>query len=103
MPSLEVDNYGVPVVTAYAEYFEEALEATTAIKPESTVEPALEEFDLEHVLKRLPAAPDPTDTQSAEGSRQRNSSKFAIIETAVRGLLSNLIVRRFLAHSFDMD
>lgn len=97
MPSLEVDSYGVPAVTAYAEYFEKAVADTTAIKPEATVEPALEESDLEDVLQRLPVAPESTDTTtSTAGLRQRNSSKFATIETAARGLLSNLIVRRFL-------
>lgn len=94
MPSLEVDSYGVPAVTAFAEYFEEALEASTAIKPEATVEPALDESDLEDVLQRLPAAPEPVEAPDTGGLRQRNSSKFAIIETAARGLLSNLIVRR---------
>lgn len=103
MPSLEVDSYGVPAVTAFAEYFEEALEATTAIKPEVTVEPALEESDLDDVLKRLPAAPESADAQSIGGLRQRNSSKFATIETASRGLLSNLIVRRVLLIGFHSN
>lgn len=97
MPYLEVDSFGVPAVTAFAEYFEEALEATAAIKPEATVEPALEESDLEDVLRRLPVAPETADAQSTGGLRQRNSSKFATIETAARGLLSNLIVRRLHA------
>lgn len=101
MPSLKVDSYGVPAVTAFAEYFEEALETTAAIKPEATVEPALEQSDLEDVLERLPAAPEPTDTKTAGGLRQRNSSKFATIETAARGLLSNLIVRRVSLFCYD--
>lgn len=103
MPSLEVDSYGVPAVTAFAEYFEEALETTASIKPEVTVEPVLEESNLEDVLKRLPAAPEPADAQTAGGLRQRNSSKFATIETAARGLLSNLIVRRVPLLYFNSD
>lgn len=92
MPSLEVDSYGVPAVTAFAEYFEEALGVASSIKPEATVEPVLDESDLEDVLGRLPAAPEPTEPHNTAGLRQRNSSKYATIETAARGLLSNLIV-----------
>lgn len=101
MPSLEVDSYGVPAVTAYADFFEEALEATGAIKPESTVEPALEESDLEAVLSRLPGTSVTAGSQSPAGPRQRNNSKFAAIETAARGLLSNLIVRGALTSSYQ--
>ncbi|KAF3769992.1 hypothetical protein M406DRAFT_343949 [Cryphonectria parasitica EP155] len=94
MPSLEVDNYGVSAVTAYVEFFEEALEATSVIKLEPTVEPALEESDLEDVLSRLPGtSSDLAEFQGLAGPRQRGNAKFATIETAARGLLSNLIAR----------
>lgn len=92
MPSFEVDSYGVAAVTDYVNFFEGALEAASTIKPEATIEPALEEADLEETLSRLPATPETTDSQNLSGPRQRNNSKFATIETAARGLLSNLIV-----------
>lgn len=92
MAPLDVDSYGIPSVTVLIDFFEEALESASAIKPEATVEPALEDSDLEDVLSRLPFTAEATESSTAAGARQRNSSKFAIIETAARGLLSNLIV-----------
>lgn len=97
MAPLDVDSYGITSVTALVEFFERALERASAIKPEATVEPALEEADLEDVLSQLPVAAEAGDSETLAGARQRNSSKFAIIETAARGLLSNLIVRADLA------
>lgn len=99
MPSLEVDSYGIPAVVAFVNFFEEALEVAGTIKPEAAVEPALEESDLEDVLSRLPAAAESPDSQPAAGPRQRNNAKFATIETAARGFLSNLIVCGTLAPS----
>lgn len=98
MAPLDVDSYGISSVTVLIDFFEEALERASAIKPEVTVEPALEDADLEDVLCRLPVTAEATESQNVAGSRQRNSSKFAIIETAARGLLSNLIVRVDLTH-----
>lgn len=94
MPSLEVDNYGVPAVTTFVSFFEEALEVASSVKPTTTIEPALEESDLEDVLSRLPETPGSSETQEGADSRQKNNQKFAVIETAARGLLSNLIVGR---------
>lgn len=99
MPSLEVDSYGIPAVTAFVDFFEEVLEVAGKIKPETAVEPALEESDLEDVLSRLPAVAELPDSQPTVGPRQRNNSKFATIETAARGFLSNLIVRGALTSS----
>ncbi|PSS03790.1 THO complex subunit 1 transcription elongation factor-domain-containing protein [Coniella lustricola] len=93
MPSFEIDSYGVAAVTEYVNFFEEALEAASIIKPEAAIEPVLEESDLEATLSRLPGTSEITDAQSLSGPRQRNNSKFATIETAARGLLSNLIAR----------
>lgn len=97
MPSLNVDSYGIPAVTAFADFFKDALEAASSIKPEADVEPPLEDADLNEVLGRLPTIADTTEQDAAAGPRQRNNTKFATIETAARGLLSNLIVRRALA------
>lgn len=99
MPHLEVDSYGIPAVTAFVDFFEEALDVASTVKPEATVEPALEEQDLEDVLSRLPAAAESPDPRPTAGPRQRNNSKFAQIETAARGFLSNLIVRGALVPS----
>lgn len=96
MAPLDVDSYGIPSVTVLVDFFVEALESASAIKPDATVEPALEDSDLEDILSRLPVTAEATDSQTT-GARQRNNSKFAIIETAARGLLSNLIVRLALA------
>lgn len=97
MAPLSVDSYGIPSVTVLVDFFEEALESASAIKPETTVEPPLEDSNLEDVLGRLPVIAEAADSQNTAGARQRNSSKFAVIETAARGLLSNLIVRLALA------
>lgn len=97
MAPLDVDSYGIPSVTVLVDFFEKALEAANAIKPEATVEPALEDADLETILARMPDSIEPAESLAVAGARQRNSSKFAIIETAARGLLSNLIVRGRLA------
>ncbi|CAN8097262.1 unnamed protein product [Discula destructiva] len=93
MAPLDVDSYGIPSVTVLVDFFEDALETASAIKPHPTVEPPLEEADLEPVLARMPASIAPAEPLSIANARQRNSSKFAIIETAARGLLSNLIAR----------
>lgn len=96
MPSLEVDSYGVPAVSTFVDFFESALEVASSIKPTETIEPALEETDLQDVLSQLPETPGADETLSTATLRQRNNAKFAVIETAARGLLSNLIVRGHL-------
>lgn len=90
MPSLEVDDYGVTPVTTFVSFFEEALDAASAIKPTAAIDPPLEEADLEGVLSRLPETPHANESQD---TRQRKHHRFAVIETAARGILSNLIVR----------
>lgn len=93
MAPLDVDSYGIPSVPILVNFFEEALEAASAIKPEASVEPPLEDADLDRILAQLPVSTNPAESfNDAVGARQRNSSKWAIIETAARGLLSNLIV-----------
>ncbi|ROW12233.1 hypothetical protein VMCG_00364 [Cytospora schulzeri] len=91
MPSLEVDSYGVPAVSTFVDFFEKALEAASSTKPTATIEPALEESDLQDVLSQLPETPEADEHQNTTTLRQRNNAKFAVIETAARGLLSNLI------------
>lgn len=90
MPSLEVDSYGIPNVTAFVDFFEQALGVADKIKSETTVEPALDESDLQDVLSRLPTAAASAESQPTTGPHQRT---YPIIETAARGFLSNLIVR----------
>ncbi|KUI54329.1 THO complex subunit 1 [Cytospora mali] len=91
MPSLEVDSYGVSAVSIFVDFFEKALGAASSAKPTATVEPALEESDLQDVLSQLPETPETDESQNTATLRQRNNAKFAVIETAARGLLSNLI------------
>ncbi|KAL1874310.1 hypothetical protein Daus18300_003674 [Diaporthe australafricana] len=91
MPSLEVDDYGVIPVTTFVVFFEEALDAASSIKPTAAIDPPLEEADLEVVLSRLPETPHTSDSQDA--ARQRKHHRFAVIETAARGILSNLIAQ----------
>lgn len=90
MPSLEVDDYGVTPVTTFVDFFDEALDAASSIKPTAAIDPPLEEADLEVVLSRLPETPHTSDSQDT--ARQRKHHRFAVIETAARGILSNLIV-----------
>ncbi|KAJ0118276.1 guanylate kinase [Diaporthe amygdali] len=90
MPSLEVDDYGVTPVTTFVSFFEEALDAASAIKPTAAIDPPLEEADLEGVLSRLPETPHANESQD---TRQRKHHRFAVIETAARGILSNLIAQ----------
>ena len=93
MPSLEVDSYGVPAVTTFVSYFEEVLVIAASAKSTTTIEPALEESDLQDVLSRWPAASTTVEVKK-EGAGNRKNQQFAVIETAVRGIQSNLIVRR---------
>lgn len=92
MPSLEVDNYGVTPVTTLVTFFEESLAAASTIKPTSAIDPPLEEADLEAVLARLPPTSHNSGSQDVAASRQERHHRFAVIETAARGILSNLIV-----------
>lgn len=92
MPSLEVDDYGVTPVTAVVTFFEESLAAASTIKPTSAIDPPLEEADLEGVLARLPTTSHSSESQDVAASRQERHHRFAVIETAARGILSNLIV-----------
>lgn len=94
MPSLEVDDYGVTPVTSLVNFFEEALDAATAIKPTSAIDPPLEDADLKGVLDRLPTTATTGESQDGAAARQERHHRFAVIETAARGVLSNLIVRR---------
>ncbi|KAK7737000.1 hypothetical protein SLS53_006756 [Cytospora paraplurivora] len=93
MPSLEVDTYGVQAVSTFVDFFEKALEVASSVKPTSSIEPTLEESDLKDVLNQLPETPETDESQSTATLRQRNNARFAVIETAARGLLSNLIAR----------
>lgn len=93
MPSLEVDYYGVTPVTTVVTFFEESLAAASTIKPTLAIDPPLEEVDLEGVLARLPATSHTSELQDVAASRQERHHRFAVIETAARGILSNLIVR----------
>lgn len=92
MPSLEVDDYGVTPVTSLVRFFEEALDAASAIKPTSAIDPPLEDADLKAVLDHLPTALLAGEPQDGAASRQDRHHRFAVIETAARGVLSNLIV-----------
>lgn len=93
MPWLEVDTYGVQAVSTFVDFFEKALEVASSVKPTSSIEPTLAESDLKDVLNQLPESPETDESESTATLRQRNNAKFAVIETAARGLLSNLIVR----------
>ncbi|KAH8783284.1 THO complex subunit 1 transcription elongation factor-domain-containing protein [Diaporthe sp. PMI_573] len=93
MPSLEVDDYGVTPVTSLVKFFEEALDAASAIKPTSAIDPPLEDADLKAVLDRLPTTPTTGGPQDGAALRQERHHRFAVIETAARGVLSNLIAQ----------
>lgn len=93
MPSLEVDDYGVTPVTSLVRFFEEALDAASAIKPTSAIDPPLEDADLKAVLDHLPTALFAGEPQDGAASRQDRHHRFAVIETAARGVLSNLIAQ----------
>lgn len=90
MPSLDVDSYGIPTVNDFVNFFEQALGVADKLKSETTVDPALDESDLQDVVSRLPTVANPPDPQLNSGPHHRN---YPIIETAARGFLSNLIVR----------
>lgn len=92
MPSLEVDDYGVSPVTTLVRFFEESLATASTIKPTSAIDPPLEEADLEGVLAQLPTTFHTSESQDVAASRQERHHRFAVIETAARGILSNLIV-----------
>lgn len=93
MPSLEVDSHGVPAVAAFSTVLEELLAVAEGIKRTSQIEPALNKSDFEHLeAQLLDVFPAVNSTKTGDNTDQRKAQRFAIIETAVRDMFSNLIV-----------
>jgi THO complex subunit 1 len=93
MPSLEVETHTVPGVAAVGGFLGKLLSHAETVKPSSTIEPALEKADFDDLQNRLSAILPATDlTPGEESADQKKAHRFAIIETAVRDLFSNLVV-----------
>lgn len=93
MPSLEVDSYGVPAVTTFASLLEELLSHAQTVKSSATIEPPLEKSDFDQLPSRLSEIfPGLDPNKAVQNADLRRTEKYAVIETAVRALFSDLIV-----------
>ncbi len=93
MPSLEVEDYGVPAVAAFTTLLESLLERAQVLKPTGAIEPALVRADLDDLQGRMLSAFADVEVRPADGAEGRKKTRqYAIIETAVRAVFSDLIV-----------
>lgn len=105
MPALEVDDKGVPAVSAFASLLNDLLDEASVAKQTATIEPALNKSDFDDLSHRVSSAlPDVGETQPNDGGPDRDPSKTrrnAIVETAARDLFCKLIVSTALPYSPD--
>lgn len=94
MPALDMDNPGVPAVATSVSLLEELLGQAEKVKQASTIEPALNKSDFDDIPGRVSqVAAILTQTEHGEAtSSQIKARQYAMIETASREILSNLIV-----------
>ncbi|KAH7160074.1 THO complex subunit 1 transcription elongation factor-domain-containing protein [Dactylonectria estremocensis] len=93
MPALDMDNPGVPAVATSVSLLEELLGQAEKVKQASTIEPALNKSDFDDIPGRVSqVAAILTQTEHGEAtSSQIKARQYAMIETASREILSNLI------------
>ncbi|KAL0930784.1 nuclear matrix protein [Colletotrichum truncatum] len=89
------ERHEVPGVVSFARLLDDLLARSTEVKSTPTIEPALQKADfgdLDNQLAHVFAAPDASEQENgASSATQRKAQQFAIIETAVRDMFSNLI------------
>lgn len=98
MPTLDIDDAGVPDVASFGALLNDLLREAEAVKPVTTIDPALQKSQFNDLSQRVAACfarsaasadPEATDGSLAVAKTRRN----AIVETAARSLFDRLIVR----------
>ncbi|OHE90748.1 guanylate kinase [Colletotrichum orchidophilum] len=87
-------RHEVPGVVAFARLLDELLARSMGVKSTPTIEPALQKADfgdLQDQLARVLATPGTSEENGTGIAIQNKAQQFAIIETAVRDMFSNLI------------
>lgn len=102
MPALDVEDLGVPAVTAFGSLLNELLEEAAALKPpsadhapSSSIEPPINKHDLNNLTDRIASTfSDITaeGTDDDESSKKAKARKFAAIEAVARDFFSKLTV-----------
>ncbi|KAK1750648.1 THO complex subunit 1 [Echria macrotheca] len=92
MPSATIDSHGIDAVADVGAFLEKLLEHAESVKPTTAVEPPLDKSDFGYFQDQLNRILGPQPSPKAgESADARKSQRFAIIETAVRDIFSNLI------------
>ncbi|KAF9875628.1 guanylate kinase [Colletotrichum karsti] len=95
MPAATMSQrHEVPGVVSFAKLLEGLLSRSMAVKSTPTIEPALHKADfgdLDDQLARVLATSTTTEQEDGATASQRKAQQFAVIETAVRDMFSNLI------------
>lgn len=97
MPALDIENPGVPAVSAFGELLNELLNEASAAKETTTIEPALSKSDFANIFDRVSsslARANIAGTESNAPQDSLRSRQFAVVETAARDSFSKLIVSR---------
>ena len=85
MPSLEVESLGVQAVEIWRSFVTELLSHAQAVKPATTIEPALNESSFEDLSGRI--------QRLFDGIIDSKTARWASIEAVAREIFINLIVR----------
>ncbi|KAL2878622.1 hypothetical protein SGCOL_006092 [Colletotrichum sp. CLE4] len=87
-------RHEVPGVVAFAKLLDDLLARSMEVKSTPTIEPALHKADfgdLQDQLARVLVVPGASEENGVGSTIQNKAQQFAIIETAVRDMFSNLI------------
>jgi THO complex subunit 1 len=97
MPALDIENPGVPAVSAFGDLLNELLDEASAAKETTTIEPALAKSDFANIHDRVSSSltrSKAAGTESNAPPDSLRSRQFALVETAARDFFSKLIVSR---------
>jgi THO complex subunit 1 len=97
MPGLHIQDNEVPGVGSFATLLGDLLAQAASVKSSASIEPPLNKSDFVDLAPRLSSFFSSLQSLEVDGTSESNDQKRlrqnAIIETAVRDLFSNLIVR----------
>lgn len=88
MPSADNEDFQVPQVAAFADALREAVDHAQVVKPTSSIEPGLNKAEFEHLFSQVATIFPSSESKQSDSKRTR---QYAIIETAVRDLFSDLV------------
>lgn len=97
MPALDIENPGVPAVSAFGHLLTELLDEASAAKQTTTIEPALAKSHFVNIHDRVSSSLARSKSAGTENNAPLDSLRsrqFALVETAARDFFSKLIVSR---------